>query len=148
MSHKLMKYKLLLSVLALSASSVLAHELVRDGNVAALMHTDPDDAPLVGKATAVFFELNQRGGRAIALAGCTCSLSIYAGSVRAGARPVTQGNLRQGKGELLSSVTLPAAGAYTVVLQGRPKAGAAFNPFKLSWTVRADVSGASGGMNH
>lgn len=143
-----MNHKLLLSLLTLSASSVLAHELVRDGNVAALMHTDPDDAPLVGKPTAVFFELNQRGGRAIALAGCTCSLSIYAGSVRATSRPLIQGKLVQGKGEILSSVTFPAAGAYTMVLQGRPKTGAAFSPFKLSWTVRADVSGAGGGMNH
>ena len=127
---------------------MLAHELARDGNVAALMHTDPDDAPLVGKPTAVFFELNVRGGRALALAGCTCSLNVYAGSVRAGARPVMQGKLVQGKGEILSSVTFPAAGAYTMVLQGRPKTGAAFSPFKLSWTVRADVSGAGGGMNH
>ena len=143
-----MNYRLLLSLLALSASSALAHELARDGNVAALMHTDPDDAPLIGKPTAVFFELNQRGGRAIALSGCTCSLNVYAGSVRAGAKPVVQGKLKQGKGEILSSVTFPAAGAYTMVLQGKPKTGAAFDPFKLSWTVRADVSGAGGPMNH
>ena len=148
MKHTLTNRTLLLSLLTLSASPALAHELARDGNVAALMHTDPDDAPLIGKPTAVFFELNQRGGRAIALAGCTCSLSIYAGSVRAGARPLVQGALRQGRGQLLSNVTFPAAGAYTMVLQGKPKTGAAFNPFKLSWTVRADVTGAGGTMNH
>ena len=143
-----MNYRLVLALLALSISPVLAHELARDGNVAALMHTDPDDAPLIGKPTAVFFELNRRGGRAIALAGCTCSLNVYAGSVRAGARPVVQGKLRQGKGEILSDVTFPAAGAYTMVLQGKPKTGAAFGPFKLSWTVRADVPGVGGPMNH
>ena len=83
-----------------------------------------------------------------ALAGCSCSLNIYAGSVRATSKPLVQGALRQGKGQILSSVTFPAAGAYTMVLQGKPKTGAAFDPFKLSWTVRADVSGAGGGMNH
>jgi hypothetical protein len=143
-----MTHKLLLSFLALSFSPVLAHELVRDGNVAALMHTDPDDAPLVAKPTAVFFELNQRGGKAIPLAQCACTLNVYAGSVRAGARPVIRGALRQGKGQLLSSVTFPAAGAYTMVLQGKPKSGTPFPPFKLSWAVRADVMSTGGTMQH
>ena len=143
-----MNYKLVIALLALGASSVLAHELARDGNVAALMHTDPDDAPLIGKPTAVFFELNQRGGRAIALADCACSLNIYAGSLRATSRPLSQGVLRQGRGQLLSSVTFPTAGAYTMVLQGKPRTGATFPPFKLTWTVRADTAGTGGSMNH
>lgn len=143
-----MTHKLLLSLLTLSFSPVLAHELARDGNVAALMHTDPDDAPLVGKPTAVFFELNQRGGRAIPLAQCACTLNVYAGSVRAGAKPLTRGVLRQGKGQLLSSVTFPVVGAYTMVLQGKPKSGTPFPPFKLNWVVRADVMGASSPMQH
>lgn len=143
-----MTHKLLLSLLTLSFSPVLAHELARDGNVGALMHTDPDDAPLVAKPTAVFFELNQRGGNAIPLAQCACTLNVYAGSVRAGVRPVTRGVLRQGKGQLLSSVTLPVVGSYTMVLQGKPKSGTLFPPFELSWVVRADVMGAGSPMQH
>ena len=143
-----MNHRTLLALLALTSSSTLAHELARDGNVAALMHTDPDDAPLIGKPTAVFFELNQKGGRAIPLAQCACTLNVYTGSQRAGAKPVTRGVLRQGKGEVLSSVTFPAAGAYTMVLQGKPRTGTAFPPFKLSWTVRADVAGTAAPMQH
>jgi hypothetical protein len=143
-----MNHRTLLALLALTLSSALAHELARDGNVAALMHTDPDDAPRIGKPTAVFFELNQRGGRAIPLAQCACSLNVYAGSQRAGARPVTRGVLRQGKGEVQSNVTFPVAGAYTMVLQGKPKVGSAFPPFKLSWTIRADVVGTAAPMQH
>lgn len=136
-----------LLLLALTASPVLAHELARDGNVAALMHTDPDDAPLIAKPTAVFFELNQRGGKPIALSQCNCTLNVYAGSVRPGAVPVGRGALRQGKNQLLSSVVFPVAGAYTMVLTGAPKPGASFDKFKLSWVVRADGSGQMN-MNH
>jgi hypothetical protein len=143
-----MNHRILVALLILSSSSTLAHELARDGNVAALMHTDPDDAPLIGKATAVFFELNQRGGRAIPLAQCACSLNIYAGSLRSGARPVARGVLRQGHGQVLSSVIFPAAGSYTMVLQGKPRTGTAFPPFKLTWTVRADVAGTATPMQH
>ena len=145
-----MNYKAMLFVLALTASPTLAHEIARDGNVGALMHTDPDDAPLIGKPTGVFFELNQKGGRPILLAQCNCTLSVYTGGT-AGRAPLSHGTLRQGKGQLLSSVIFPAAGAYTLVLAGKPKAGlvagTTFPAFKLSWVVRADVTGTGGGMN-
>ena len=147
----IMKYKAMLCVLALTASSALAHELARNGNVGALMHTDPDDAPLIGQPTGVFFELNQRGGKPILLAQCSCTLSVYTGGA-AGRAPLSHGALRQGKGQLLSSVVFPAAGAYTLVLAGKPKPGLAtgttFPAFKLSWVVRADVAGTGGGMKH
>ena len=136
-----------LSLLGLGTSA-LAHELARDGNVGALMHTDPDDAPLVAKPTAVFFELNQKGGKAILLSQCSCTLNVYAGSMSAGRAPVTRGVLKQGKGELLSSVVFPKVGAYTMVLAGKPKTGASFPAFKLSWVVRADGAGMGGGMDH
>ncbi len=35
----------LLLLLALSLTPAMAHEIARDGTVAALIHTDPDDAP-------------------------------------------------------------------------------------------------------
>lgn len=137
-----------LLLIALGFTPAMAHEIARDGNVAALIHTDPDDAPRVAAPTTVFFELNQRGGRPILLSQCTCSLSVYAGSVRPGAKPLSHGVLKQGKGEVLSSVTFPAVGAYTLLLQGKPKSGTAFSPFKLSWTIRADGSAPGQGMNH
>jgi hypothetical protein len=134
-------------LLALASAPALAHELARDGNVGALMHTYPDDAPPVAKPTAVFFELNQKGGRAILLSQCRCTLSVYSGSAVSGRAPLLRGVLKQGKGELLSSVTFPKVGAYTMILAGTPKTGASFPAFKLSWVVRADGAGM-GGMSH
>jgi len=143
-----MIYRRLFFALALSLTPALAHEIERDGNVAALLHTDPDDAPRVAAPTTVFFELNQRGGRPILLSQCTCTLSVYAGSERPGSKPLSRGVLKQGKGEVLSSVTFPVVGAYTLVLQGKPKTGSAFSPFKLSWAIRADTTASGKPMNH
>lgn len=136
----------LLATLVIPAA--LAHEIARDGNVGGLIHIEPDDAPLVGKPNPASFEVNQRGGRPVLLSGCACRLSIYAGGVRPGARPASTPKLSQGKGELQATLTFPAAGAYTLVLQGRPRAGASFPPFTLKWTVRADVTDGGGGHAH
>ncbi|GGR08800.1 hypothetical protein [Deinococcus ruber] len=135
----------LISVL-LMISPALAHELARDGNVGALMHIEPDDAPAVGKPNGVYFELNQKGGRPIALSQCSCTLSVYAGSAKAGVKPLLTPKLVQAKNELTSTLTFTKPGAYTLVLAGSPKPGATFSTFKLVWTVRADVGG-SGGMD-
>jgi len=96
----------------------------------------------------VFFELNQRGGRPILLSQCDCSLSVYAGSIRPGTKPLSRRVLKQGKGEVLSSVTFPTVGAYTLLLQGKPKTSTLFTPFKLSWTIRTDGLAPSQSMNH
>ncbi|WP_407569350.1 hypothetical protein [Deinococcus altitudinis] len=142
-----MNKKLLFFVLALTTSGALAHEIARDGNVGGLLHIEPDDAPVVGKPNAFYFEVNQKGGKPILLAQCSCSLQVYAGSARQGARPLSTPKLAQAKGELTGSLNFPRPGAYTLVLAGQPKAGATFGKFSLSWVVRADVAGTGGGMD-
>ncbi len=135
-------------LIALSATFPLAHEIARDGNVGGLIHIEPDDAPLAGKPNRASFEVNQRGGRAILLSQCACRLSVYAGGMRPGARPASTPKLSQGKSELTAVLNFPAAGAYTLVLQGRPRAGADFPSFTLKWTVRADITAGGGGHPH
>ncbi|WP_425146483.1 hypothetical protein [Deinococcus sp.] len=136
----------LLTLMLLTVSPALAHELARDGNVGALMHIEPDDAPAVGNQSGVYFELNQRGGRPIALSQCNCTLSVYAGS--ATAKPLLTPALRQGKNQLTSTLLFARPGAYTLVLAGHPRAGATFPAFRLSWIVRADVGGGGMDMGH
>ena len=142
-----MNKNLLFFVLALTASSALAHEIARDGNVGGLLHIEPDDAPVVGKPNAFYFEVNQKGGKAILLAQCSCSLQVYAGSARTGTQPLSTPKLAQATGELTASLNFPRPGAYTLVLAGQAKAGATFGKFSLSWVIRADVAGTGGGMD-
>ncbi|GGJ85345.1 hypothetical protein [Deinococcus aquiradiocola] len=138
-----------LAALTLAMPGASAHEIARDGNVGGLLHIEPDDAPVVGRANAFYFEVNQKGGTPVLLTQCACTLSVYAGGVRAGATPLSRPRLTQAKGELKGVLNFPTPGAYTLVLNGTPRAGATFGKFKLSWVVRADVAGTGGmDMNH
>ncbi len=114
-----------------------AHEIVRDGDVGALLHIEPDDVPVLGRANRTWFETNLRGGRPVTLANCTCVLRVYAGSVREGAKPVATPRLRTVQNKLTADLTFPAEGAYTLVLTGAPRTGATFRSFRLEWVVRA-----------
>ena len=137
----------LLATLLLAAPA-LAHEVVRDGNVGALLHIEPADAPTVGKPNTTWFDTHQRGGKAITLANCTCAVSIYSGSVKPGAKPVSSPVLRTEKNRLTADLVFARQGAYTIVLTGKPKAGATFNAFRLQWVVRADLPGAPADHQH
>lgn len=148
MDTKLLKTGGLLAALLLTPTPALAHELVRSGNVGALLHIEPDDEPVVGTANRTWFETNQRGGKPINLTNCTCALSVYQGSVRPGAKPVSSPRLRTEKNKLTADLVFPQEGAYTLVLTGTPKPGATFNPFRLEWVVRADHHGGHDGQEH
>jgi len=141
--NKLAKIGLALGILSTLASSS-AHELVRskDGGVAALVHIEPDDNPSVGVST-VWFELTQKGGKTIALSSCTCTLKVYKGAYKAGLKPLQVAKLYvgvegEGKGNPNGAVNFPAVGAYTLRIEGKPKAGSSFTPFVIEVPTRAD----------
>jgi len=141
--NKLAKIGLVLSILSTLASST-AHELVRskDGQVAALVHIEPDDNPGVGLST-VWFELTQKGGKAIALSSCACTLKLYQGAYKAGMKALQASKLYvgkegEGKGNPNGAVNFPTVGAYTLRIEGKPKAGSSFAPFVIQLATRAD----------
>ncbi|WP_027483868.1 hypothetical protein [Deinococcus pimensis] len=137
--------KRLALLLALTVpTAALAHELVRDGDVGALLHIEPDDDPAVAKPNPTWFEVNQRGGKAVTTTNCACVLSVYAGSYRAGAKALSTPALKTADRRLGASVTFPKEGAYTLVLTGKAKAGATFRPFTLQFVVRAGGEGGGG----
>ena len=140
---KLAKMGLALGTLSLLASST-AHELLRskDGQVAAMVHIEPDDNPGVGLST-VWFELTQKGGKTIALSSCACTLKLYQGVYKAGMRPLQVSKLYvgkegEGKGNPNGAVNFPAVGAYTLHIEGKPRAGSSFAPFVIEVATRAD----------
>jgi hypothetical protein len=137
-----------LTLLMLALTPALAHDLVRDGDVGALLHIEPDDNPIVGKANPTWFEVNQRGGRAVTTTNCDCVLNVYAGSVKPGAKPVATLPVKTSGRRLGASVTFPNDGAYTLVLSGKARAGATFRPFSLAFVVRAGGAGTAPDTDH
>jgi hypothetical protein len=136
------------SLIVLSLAGALAHEFVRDGDVAALMHVEPDDAVTAAKPTTAWFELTKRGGEMIGEADCDCRVGIYAGAIKPGATPIQavaakDGTAGRAKGKLSATLTFPDEGAYTLTLDGKPRKAGAFKPFLLEWTVRAEATPGS-----
>ena len=137
-----MKTILALTLTLALATPALAHEMAHDGAVGGLLHIEPDDDPVVGKPNPTWFELTLRGGAALAPGTCTCTLNVYAGSYKPGAKAISSPPLKLDRGRELAAVTFPKAGGYTLVLSGKPKSGSAFAPFTLQWVVRADTPGS------
>ena len=141
--------KLFILSLALSSpllfSSGQAHELEasKDGKVAALIHIEPDDEPIAGQIHTVWFELTERGGKKIDFSSCKCTLKVYQGAYKAGIKLQSQPILNAGKvgeaiGKPSARVNFKSTGAYTMVLEGKPKMTGAFAAFRLEFVTRAD----------
>jgi hypothetical protein len=121
-------------------SAGTAHEVKVSGEIGGTIHIEPNDTPKAGTANLAWFALTRRGGQPIALSDCNCTLAVYAQPRRDGDTPILQPRLSatsaEGRQGIPSaSITFPRAGAYDVVLQGRPVNSGMFTPFSLNFSV-------------
>lgn len=134
---------LVLSLLAATVatiSPVSAHKVQISGDVGATLHIEPDDTPLAGKAALIWLALTRKGGQALPLQQCNCQLSVYSEPSAKHSSPLLKPELKaistQGyKGIPGTVITFPKPGAYQLELIGKPKTGASFKPFVLSFNV-------------
>ena len=114
---------------------VAAHETQSAGQVQVTFSTGADDTLSTQGPTLLQFVLTRAGG---ALTGCRCRLLVYEGTPSARVAPLLDARLealQQGVTRLqLPKVT---AGAYTVVLDGRPVTFGDFDAFRLRYTLAA-----------
>ena len=119
--------------LLLWAVPVQAHFLAVDGSIGATLHIDPDDSPVAGQPATFYFDIADRANR-FTLANCQCQASLS----QAGHELI-----RSSIGQPGFSYVLPRPDVYTVHLKGTPKKTGDFEPFTISWEVRADRSVAA-----
>ena len=138
--------------LLLGALPVAAHTVKTGQDVAALFHLEPDHNPRSGEPARIWFGLTRKGGAAIPFDRCDCRLEIIP-RVRnpAGPQPwqppmeaVAAEGFQNMPG---ATTTFPAAGAYELVLRGRPKQPGDFQPFEFRYetTVLAGSGAGSPG---
>lgn len=116
-----------------------AHKTEISGDVAGTWHLEPNHSPKAGEPARVWVALTQQGGQVISLEQCDCTLAVYATN-QPDAAPVVQPTLQAMSPERFQNIpgaeiTFPALGKYRLVLTGRPRAGATFAPFELSYTT-------------
>jgi hypothetical protein len=119
---------------------VLAHNVRVSGDVAATFHIEPHHNPKTGRPSQAWFALTHRGGETISLTRCSCKLKVYLNPHQEEDGPLLVPVLKalsteQYQGIPSAEIIFPKAGAYVLEISGTPKAGATFQPFKLSYEV-------------
>jgi hypothetical protein len=125
-----------LITLGLLSQPAVAHQVQIQDTVGATLHIEPNDIPLAGTPTEVWFALTQVGGTVIPLNRCDCSLTLYDGGENVIATPDLFPLSAEGYREIPgASVTFPEVGTYELVLAGTPLEAAEFTPFELRFEV-------------
>ncbi|MDX2243870.1 MAG: hypothetical protein NW224_24605 [Leptolyngbyaceae cyanobacterium bins.302] len=128
-----------LLVVLLLALPAAAHKTEVSGDVAGIWHVEPNHSPKAGEPAQVWVALTQRGGKIIPLNECDCRLLIRQDSKTKSATvlepPLKPTAAETYQGIPGATVTFPELGQYQLKLTGKPKAGANFQPFELTYAV-------------
>lgn len=121
---------------ALVVAPAIAHEVQIQNDVGATLHIEPNDIPLAGASTEVWFALTKAGGTIIPLNDCDCTLTLYDEAQS----PIEEPSLSPVSAEGFvdipgATVMFPEVGAYELVLSGAPQGGTEFEPFELRYEV-------------
>lgn len=112
--------------------AVQAHVLESDGNISAVLHIPPDDAPRTGQTTAVNLAFASNDSNFdVSAYRLQASLKRGDETVRTTTMRADRGSSRDATGEII----FPEGGAYSLVVDGRPIAGG--QSFSLEFSVRA-----------
>jgi hypothetical protein len=153
-----MPNKYFFSILALSAVAVIgtftplrqssAHVLETDGSMGAVLHIDPNDAPVAQQPAYFFLDFASKTGT-FDLANCTCTATLTTADGMAVAQPVVQAEQGQSS-EGTFQYQFQNAAEYILTVNGVPVSGNAFQKFTLIYTFQvapSSGSAASGSTN-
>jgi hypothetical protein len=107
-----------------------------------MIHVDPNDEPIAGPPTKLHF-LIKDSADAFTVDTCDCTIRIGSYTDReslaknARVYALTE-DIREKSGSSVYAIdhTFPKKGIYSIVVQGTPKEGATFAPFKIQFNLR------------
>ena len=126
------------ALLLSEALPAIAHQVELAEDVGATLHIEPNDTPRAGEEVLAWFALTKKGGVTVPLSDCDCTIEVFSQSDKATpiATPKPQAVNSEGyQGIPGAAFTFPNVGAYTLVISGKPQAGAGFSPFELAFDV-------------
>jgi hypothetical protein len=123
------------------SSSLRAHQTqpTNAEKVNAMIHLDPEDSPIAGKASLTWFMLTRSNGKMIAPANCACQVNVYNASGQVIMRGLPLSTMavaghEKGHEAIQTKITFPRPGAYKVMLSGKSK-DKSFAPFEVKFSV-------------
>ncbi|MDO4245933.1 MAG: hypothetical protein Q4C89_07925 [Deinococcus sp.] len=115
--------------LLLLASCAQAHSTIDAGNVTLEWHTDTNERLQVDGDTTLTVTLKV-AGKPLNAAQCRCTLLLYQGAVSPRVRPTVLKTQIDEGGNLNTVITVSKAGAYALVVDGKPLKPNDFAPFR------------------
>jgi hypothetical protein len=120
--------------LCLLASPVLAHELLTDQKIGAVIHVEPNDEPVAGEQAVVFFQFKDIDDEFTPQA-CDCEVSILQEERQIYITQLWQDVAEPTLDNAYVKYTFPQAGEYEVRIHGEPRTGSEFAHFELEYDV-------------
>jgi hypothetical protein len=109
-------------------TSVDAHILKTDGSIGGIIHIDPEDDPIAGELSNIFWDLTNNGQK-FNIDDCICYVSIL------------ENGKEIEKERLMNETftyTFPKKDVYQILVSGSPKGKSSFAPFNLSYDIRVE----------
>lgn len=135
--------KILFSSFLLVLSSVVfvplasAHVLMTDKNIGAVLHIDPDDAPIAGQQSSFFFEFKDATNK-FNPSDCQCTFSITEQGKEIYSQPLFQNTTKPSLTNASVFYTFPQQDVYQIAVVGQPNTSGEFQSFKLTYNIRVD----------
>ena len=120
-----------LLALVLRTSPASAHVLKFDGDIAAILHINPDDDPISGTPTQYILYFDDDTGK-FTLPKCNCRIDIQENGQVISTQPLTITNDL----ESIDTFTFPKPDVYNLIVSGQPKVANTFQTFTLTYLVR------------
>ena len=117
---------------------LLAHETESDSGIGAILHVDPNDSPVEGQESTLFFEFTDMEEK-LNLVDCECVIVIMRGD-----QEVLRESFSAEGNSSTSGVVdfiFPESDIYKAIVTGKPKLEGQFQAFNLTFPVRVEQSG-------
>lgn len=135
MKHILLFVGVFILGIFFNTQSAVAHILESNGSVGAVLHIDPEDDPIAGKPSSLFFEFKDTIQK-FTPQNCTCTFSILENGKQIFTEPLFQDNQDPSLTSASVSYTFPQKDVYQIKIVGKPSIPNDFQPFILSYDIR------------
>ena len=126
-----------LVVVLCSFQTAFGHEIKDDRDISVILHTNPDDDPIVGQPAAVLFSVSDKNNK-FDNSQCDCRVIIS----EHGTELLSTALYRVTDSSTIYAYTMPFTfpkkDVYTIAMIGNPKTANAFQSFRVEYDLRVD----------
>lgn len=138
-----MKKLLLVTLFTLLIPTILsAHTLKVSNDIGLTIHVSPDDDPVAGKDTDIFFEIKDKNNK-FNFDNCECKLSINKDGTEVNSQTLQTSGFESAG----SRFNFPEIGVYQLNVTGKPTDGS-FNEFDVTFDLRVDRKDGENNTNY